>query len=100
MDLIAIAHPKFRAGLIEEARRHHLIYYDQEYLPGERGEHREHLKTRKDHTLRPGNPAEACAHHRRAADEGLLLLALRPQHVPPVSDTHAGGRTSDCRTSW
>jgi acyl-CoA hydrolase len=30
MDLIAIAHPKFRAGLVEEARRRRLIYHDQE----------------------------------------------------------------------
>jgi len=42
MDLIAIAHPKFRAGLIEEARRLHLIYRHQEYLPGERGKYPKH----------------------------------------------------------
>lgn len=47
MDLIAIAHPAFRAGLVEEARRLRLIYHDQEYLPGERGEYPEHLETRK-----------------------------------------------------
>ena len=47
MDLIAIAHPNFRAGLVEEARRHHLVYHDQEYLPGERGEYPEHMETRK-----------------------------------------------------
>ena len=47
MELIAIAHPDFRAGLIEEARRLNLIYRDQNYLPGERGEYPEHLETRK-----------------------------------------------------
>jgi RimJ/RimL family protein N-acetyltransferase len=47
MDLIAMAHSNFRAGLVEEARRHHLAYHDQEYLPGERGEYPEHMETRK-----------------------------------------------------
>jgi acyl-CoA hydrolase/GNAT superfamily N-acetyltransferase len=47
MDLIAIAHPTFRAELIEQARRQHLIYHDQGYLPGERGEYPEHLEMRK-----------------------------------------------------
>ncbi len=35
MDLIAIAHPKFRPWLVSEAKRLSLIYRDQEYLPGE-----------------------------------------------------------------
>lgn len=35
MDLIAIAHPKFRPWLVSEAKRLSLIYKDQEYLPGE-----------------------------------------------------------------
>jgi RimJ/RimL family protein N-acetyltransferase len=52
MDLIAIAHPDFRPWLVEEARRRHLIYHDQEFLPGERGEYPEHLETRK--TTRSG----------------------------------------------
>ena len=47
MDLIAIAHPEFRPRLIEEARRLNLIYRDQEFIPGERGEYPEHLETRK-----------------------------------------------------
>ncbi len=37
MDLIAIAHPKFRPWLIEEARKLSLIYKDQAFVPGENG---------------------------------------------------------------
>jgi len=37
MDLIAIAHPKFRPWLIEEARRLSLIYKDQAFIPGVNG---------------------------------------------------------------
>jgi RimJ/RimL family protein N-acetyltransferase len=35
MDLIAIAHPKFRPWLVDEARKLALIYADQEFVPGE-----------------------------------------------------------------
>ncbi len=45
MDLIAIAHPKFRPWLIEEAKRLHLIYKDQAFIPGKKGEYPEHLET-------------------------------------------------------
>jgi GNAT superfamily N-acetyltransferase len=44
MDLISIAHPKFRPMLIEEAKRRHLIYRDQLYITGEGGEYPEHLE--------------------------------------------------------
>ena len=37
MDLIAIAHPKFRLWLIEEARKLLLIYKDQAFIPGANG---------------------------------------------------------------
>ncbi len=47
MDLIAIAHPAFRHQLVEDARRLHLVYGDQEFVPGERGEYPEHHETRK-----------------------------------------------------
>ncbi len=47
MDLIGIAHPAFRHHLVEEARRLNLIYGDQEFVPGERGEYPEHHETRK-----------------------------------------------------
>ncbi|MDA8340019.1 MAG: GNAT family N-acetyltransferase [Nitrospiraceae bacterium] len=45
MALIAIAHPKFRPWLIEEARNLNLIYKDQEFIPGEKGEYPEYLET-------------------------------------------------------
>jgi len=45
MALIAIAHPKFRSWLIEEAKRLHLIYEDQAFIPGEKGEYPEELET-------------------------------------------------------
>jgi acyl-CoA hydrolase len=45
MDLIAIAHPKFRPWLIEEAKRLDMIYRDQAFIPGKRGEYPENLET-------------------------------------------------------
>jgi len=44
MALIGIAHPKFRPGLIQEAKRLGLIYQDQAFIPGKRGEYPEHLE--------------------------------------------------------
>ena len=44
MTLIGIAHPKFRTWLIQEAKRLGLIYQDQAYIPGRRGEYPEHLE--------------------------------------------------------
>ena len=48
MDIISIAHPKFRAELIEQAKELHLIYQDQAYIPGKRGEYPEHLETTRE----------------------------------------------------
>lgn len=45
MDLIAIAHPKFRPWLIEAARKRTLIYKDQVFIPGEKGMYPEELET-------------------------------------------------------
>jgi RimJ/RimL family protein N-acetyltransferase len=45
MELIAIAHPKFRPWLIEEAKKQNLIYKDQAFIPGKRGEYPEELET-------------------------------------------------------
>jgi len=45
MELIAIAHPKFREQLVEEARQRNLIYADQAFIPGEAGEYPEELET-------------------------------------------------------
>ena len=48
MDIISIAHPKFRAELIERAKELHLIYKDQAYIPGKRGEYPEHLESYRE----------------------------------------------------
>jgi acyl-CoA hydrolase/GNAT superfamily N-acetyltransferase len=45
MDLIAIAHPKFRQWLVGAAKDLSLIYKDQEFIPGERGQYPETLET-------------------------------------------------------
>jgi acyl-CoA hydrolase/ribosomal protein S18 acetylase RimI-like enzyme len=47
MELIAIAHPKFRPWLIEEAKKLNFIYKDQAFVPGKRGEYPELLETVK-----------------------------------------------------
>ncbi len=52
MDLIAISHPRFRPGLIDAAKRRHLIYKDQAYVTGAGGEYPEHLEARR--TTRTG----------------------------------------------
>jgi acyl-CoA hydrolase/GNAT superfamily N-acetyltransferase len=44
MELISIAHPKFKPWLIDEARKAGLIYKDQAFIPGERGIYPEHLE--------------------------------------------------------
>ncbi|MBW2056462.1 MAG: GNAT family N-acetyltransferase [Deltaproteobacteria bacterium] len=44
MALIAIAHPKFRPWLMEQARAADLIYKDQTFVPGKRGEYPEELE--------------------------------------------------------
>ncbi|MBN1217495.1 MAG: GNAT family N-acetyltransferase [Anaerolineae bacterium] len=45
MELISIAHPKFRPKLIQEAKKLNLIYRDQAFIPGKRGEYPEELET-------------------------------------------------------
>jgi GNAT superfamily N-acetyltransferase len=45
MALIAIAHPKFRPWLIEEAKKRNLIYRDQAFVPGKKGEYPAELET-------------------------------------------------------
>jgi acyl-CoA hydrolase/GNAT superfamily N-acetyltransferase len=44
MELIAIAHPKFKPWLIEEAKKNNLIYRDQAFIPGKAGEYPEELE--------------------------------------------------------
>jgi len=45
MELIGIAHPKFKPWLLREAKKLNLIYKDQAYIPGERGQYPEVLET-------------------------------------------------------
>jgi len=45
MELIAIAHPKFRSHLINEAKKAGIIFKDQAFIPGKRGEYPEILET-------------------------------------------------------
>jgi len=45
MDLIAIAHPKFRPELLAAAKKHGLIYKDQAFIPGNRGIYPENMET-------------------------------------------------------
>jgi acyl-CoA hydrolase/GNAT superfamily N-acetyltransferase len=52
MDLIAIAHPRFRQRLIEEAKERNLIYKDQAFISGVQGEYPEDLEAYK--TTRTG----------------------------------------------
>ncbi len=52
MDLIAIAHPKFRPWLVAEARKRTLIYKDQVFIPGEKGMYPEELEAHR--TTRKG----------------------------------------------
>ncbi|MBN1497674.1 MAG: GNAT family N-acetyltransferase [Spirochaetes bacterium] len=47
MDLIGIAHPKFRPWLIEEARKLTLIYRDQAFISGDKGVYPERLETHR-----------------------------------------------------
>jgi acyl-CoA hydrolase/GNAT superfamily N-acetyltransferase len=47
MELISIAHPRFRPWLIEEAKKLNLIYRDQVFIPGKKGEYPEALETRR-----------------------------------------------------
>lgn len=68
MELIAIAHPKFRPWLIEEAKKLKLIYADQAFIPGERGEYPEELEVYR--TTRDG--VEVLFRPVRISDEPLL----------------------------
>ncbi len=47
MALIAIASPKFRPWLMEEAKKRNLIYSDQAFISGKQGEYPEELETRR-----------------------------------------------------
>ena len=78
MALIAIAHPKFRSWLIEEAKKRHLIYSDQAFIPGKEGEYPEDMETSV--TLKDGE--EIIFRPVKITDEPLLkefFYSLSPQ---------------------
>jgi len=68
MALIAIAHPKFQPWLISEAKKFGLIYRDQAFIPGKKGEYPEHIETFR--TLRDGITVQM--RPVRISDEPLL----------------------------
>jgi acyl-CoA hydrolase/GNAT superfamily N-acetyltransferase len=68
MELIAIAHPDFRSGLIEVAKKLNLIYPDQAFVPGKKGEYPEHLETHR--TTKSG--LEVLLRPVKISDEPLL----------------------------
>ncbi|MFC1550648.1 GNAT family N-acetyltransferase [Candidatus Neomarinimicrobiota bacterium] len=70
MELIAIAHPKFRPALIEEAKKRNLIYKDQAYIAGKGGEYPEDLETFR--TSRTGN--------------GIILRPVRISDEPRIKE--------------
>ena len=70
MDLIAIAHPDFQPWLIEEAKRLNLIYQDQPFVPGKRGEYPEHLAIHR--TTRSGQGLDILLRPVRISDEPLI----------------------------
>ena len=68
MELISIAHPKFRTWLLREAKALNLIYKDQAFIPGERGQYPEELETYR--TTKKG--VEIFLRPVKLADEPLL----------------------------
>ena len=68
MELISIAHPAFRPWLMEEAKKRNVVYKDQAFIPGKRGEYPESLETSR--TTRTG--MEIFLRPVKISDESLL----------------------------
>ncbi len=68
MQLISIAHPRHRPWLIKIAKEHNLIYHDQAFIPGKKGEYPEHLENWR--TTRKG--LEILLRPVKISDEPLL----------------------------
>jgi acyl-CoA hydrolase/GNAT superfamily N-acetyltransferase len=68
MEMIAIAHPKFRSELIQAAKRLNLIYKDQAFIPGKAGEYPKEMETYR--TTKTG--LEICLRPVKMTDEPLL----------------------------
>jgi RimJ/RimL family protein N-acetyltransferase len=70
MELISISHPRFRPWLIEEAKKINLIFRDQAFIPGKRGEYPEALET----------------HRTTKTDTEILLRPVRMSDEPLLKD--------------
>jgi acyl-CoA hydrolase/GNAT superfamily N-acetyltransferase len=68
MDLIAIAHPRFRAWLVEEAKKLSLVFKDQAFIAGFKGEYPKDLEVHR--TTRSG--LKVLLRPIRISDEPLL----------------------------
>ncbi len=68
MALISIAHPDYQPWLIEEAKNAALIYRDQAFIPGEKGEYPAELETLR--TTKTG--LKFCLRPVKISDEPLL----------------------------
>lgn len=68
MNLISIAHPKFRKQLIQQAKDLGLIFKDQAFIPGKRGQYPEHIETIRTLT----NGKEIMLRPVKISDEPLL----------------------------
>jgi acyl-CoA hydrolase/GNAT superfamily N-acetyltransferase len=80
MELIRVAHPKFRPWLLREAKARNLVYRDQAYVPGKRGEYPEHLETYRTTRMEQ----EILLRPVRISDEPLLkdfFYALSDQSI-------------------
>jgi acyl-CoA hydrolase/RimJ/RimL family protein N-acetyltransferase len=80
MDLIAIAHPKFREWLIQEAKRINIIYQDQAFISGISIEYPEYLE---EHRLIKGT-LDLLFRPVKINDEGLIkdfLYSLSDQSL-------------------
>ncbi len=99
MELIAIAHPKFRPWLIEEAKNLNLIDKDQKFVPGPRGKYMEEYeahrttKTGLEILLRPiriSDETRVKDFFNSLSDKSLYLRFFTPRAYVPyesVQDT-------------
>lgn len=95
MSLIAIAHPKFRPWLIDEAKGHNLIFQDQAFFPGEKGEYPGELETHRTTRtgltvfLRPIKISDEQLHKEfvySLSDRSLYMRFLVPRAEVPRQD--------------
>jgi len=70
MELIAIAHTRFRPELVSEAKKRSMIYKDQAFIPGKRGEY----------------PEEFEVYRTTRTDLGILLRPVKISDEPLLKD--------------